>query len=575
VRTQPKEKRKAGPGGGPAPPASRLDTQQLNRLFRITTRGGVEAQGVGLRGGTGQIVLDGIPSRSTVANAWLYWTMLSEKPGAASIRLNGADSQGVLIATGALPIEPPQSYFTYRADVTRLVERSGTYQIEVPVQRKASVEGASLVAVFTHPLFPESTVLLNDGSLLLLNRAGTTEFRDFSIQKDFRWATLFLIGANEQARLPATASLNGRVIATNSFNGRDGACWDTDRFDVKGSFRPGDTHAVVAVAPNPVQPGIAPGGIVWVGALLALQTGRADIPSLIGDASVDIGNTIKDPELANRLQTTLAETVNAFDCDRIEPAADSLQAAISGIHAAGSVDTAPSQLTRIHNDLSIILALMFHACKKEIKVNFKFGKGTSTKEEDRDKMVKNFLDSLDKYLVKGENNPRFKVNFKEAQRTDLDDVTDKQIDPGKFTDGPGSYEYNEDAKKIIKKHGNKKKQKKITVIVVKKLRTTATTFSSNIKTKNGDQLKDDEGILYDEASLLNPAHDWTPAHEVAHLGGAPDAPTKDTPCYPHLNGYGEPSDDAKKSGSAKGDLPDDLEQQLRDYFLQKTEELVE
>jgi hypothetical protein len=212
------------------------------------------------------------------------------------------------------------------------------------------------------------------------------------------------------------------------------------------------------------------------------------------------------------------------------------------------------------------------AAPGEVIVNFKFGKGTSKEAKDRDKMVKNFLDSLQKHLVKDAAKSRFGKTFREAKRTDVD--VPEKVATGNFTkkddDGngvPGTYEYDKDAIELVKKHGSDQDQLKITVIIVHNLGgKQATTFTSKIRTKNGDQLGTKEAIIYDESSLLTPSDEMTPAHEAVHLGGLPDAPSNAYPGWGKLNSY---------DPERKDDLRPEDEKQVKDYFDGKMKEVKE
>jgi hypothetical protein len=217
---------------------------------------------------------------------------------------------------------------------------------------------------------------------------------------------------------------------------------------------------------------------------------------------------------------------------------------------------------------------------KEVLVNFKFGKGTSKEKAKRDELVKKFMDSLHKHL-EGANGPRFGKTFKAARQSDVE--VPETVTAGDFgkrdTDGngvPGTYKYDEDAMKLVKKHGNDQDQLKITVIIVHNLvgidgsPKAATAFSSNMDTKNGDELGAKEAILYNEGQLEKsgqpPNDGMDPAHEVVHLGGLPDAPSDAYPGWGKLNSYAKPRSDELR--------PKD-EKKVKDYFDGKKREVKE
>jgi hypothetical protein len=218
----------------------------------------------------------------------------------------------------------------------------------------------------------------------------------------------------------------------------------------------------------------------------------------------------------------------------------------------------------------------------EVLVNFKFGKGTSKEKADRDKLVDTFMDSLRKHM-EGPNGPRFGKTFKAAKRTDVDvpeTVTTGGFDKGKNGKSiPGTYTYDDDAVKLVRKYGNDQDQLKITVIIVKHAvgpdggEKVATTFSSNIKTKNGADLGKKEAIIFSEDELKQsdsgteaPNDGKTPAHEVAHLGGVPDATGPGDPGWGKLNSYKEDRSD---------ELTPEDEKKVKDYFDGKKREVKE
>jgi hypothetical protein len=220
----------------------------------------------------------------------------------------------------------------------------------------------------------------------------------------------------------------------------------------------------------------------------------------------------------------------------------------------------------------------------EVLVNFKFGKGTSKEKAKRDKMVKKFMDSLHEHL-EGPNGPRFGKTFKAAKQSDVD--VPETVTAGGFGmrdkddhGVPGTYKYDPDAMKLVKRHGNDQDQLKITVIIVHKLvgpdpkgkivGKTATAFSSTMETKNGDDLGSKEAILFDEDSLMKSGEGGddgkSPAHETVHLGGVPDAPGEAYPGWGKLNSYADPRSD---------ELTPKDEKKVKDYFDGKTREVKE
>lgn len=562
--------------GSSVPGAPPSETTELAPFFTTTVRGGVEAAGVGLpQTGTGEIILDDIPTRSIVTNAFLYWTVLADTLPESTILLNSTLVQGTLIGSGPSPNRAQKSHFTFRADVTSTIRGNGKHRIQAvphraeqpPSRDEIVTEGAPIVAVFDNPHFPETAITLNDGSVLLSNRRTTTTLRNFVVSRAFTGANLFTFGADGQGRFGDAVLLNEKELGRNLFNGSDGIGWDTDEFFVEDFFQPGDDRAVVSVDVRrpTVTSEIRNDSVVWVGALLAVRQTNSNPAGLIDDIIDLVQETVENEDARNRvlqqLRLALLFALRGLTEDAVIALREAINEALLSLER-GVPDDAIEPLL---NDIPVVIAQIFQDQKKTILVNFKFGKGTTKNEDKRKKMTDFFMKTLQDFLVVDEKDARFCVNFKLAKVSDVDDVPE-EVKAGGFTNGPGSYEYTKEGIDIIKKHGNKRDEKKITVIIVKNLTNAiATTFAPDppLDTKNGDQLGDSEGIMYDEGDLENPPFTSTPAHEVTHLAGAPDVPDPKTNCYEHLNG-------GKMPRSKK--LPEDLEKAMKEYFKKKTKE---
>jgi hypothetical protein len=95
-------------------------------------RGGYVAAGVGMRdAGFGSVTISGIPAKSKVVRAFLYWDILNDslEPSLAQANFNGKPIVGDLVGEGGDPCWGSGGNFAYRADVTSLVKGNGTYNL--------------------------------------------------------------------------------------------------------------------------------------------------------------------------------------------------------------------------------------------------------------------------------------------------------------------------------------------------------------------------------------------------------------------------------------------------------------
>ncbi len=166
----------------------------------------VAANGGSLRNAASTgIDLIGVPPGSTVVRAYLYWAWASlgapvpglhdtmviarvprqgkivPAPGALLVSLRPRCVTGTLVGAGGDPCWFGGSNFVYRADVTAIVRRGDTYLVWVPTGAAGATdysdpwsfpgpalplcEGASLVAVYTHPVEPPGTTYIYDAGL--------------------------------------------------------------------------------------------------------------------------------------------------------------------------------------------------------------------------------------------------------------------------------------------------------------------------------------------------------------------------------------------------------------------------
>lgn len=187
--------------GFPIPPG--IDDNGIPLVFGGTR---VAANGGSLRNcaSTG-INLVGIPPGSVIVRAYLYWGWtglpgpvpglhdtlrialmpLSPTVGppglAAPVACRARNVVGTLVGAGADPCWLGGGNFVYRADVTPVVTRGGSYMVWLPTGAAGATdwsdpwgvpgpvgplcEGASLIVVYASPLEPPGTTYLYDGGL--------------------------------------------------------------------------------------------------------------------------------------------------------------------------------------------------------------------------------------------------------------------------------------------------------------------------------------------------------------------------------------------------------------------------
>jgi len=117
---------------------------------------------LGDNGTSGQIPVAGIPATAKVAQARLYWTVLTDDAEdsftGAAINFNGTPILGTKIATsGDTPCFPQENTLAYRADVTALVPSPGNGTYTVSGFPGGNAIGS--VAVDPAPNFTEGTTL--------------------------------------------------------------------------------------------------------------------------------------------------------------------------------------------------------------------------------------------------------------------------------------------------------------------------------------------------------------------------------------------------------------------------------
>lgn len=233
------------------------DAESFKVSYQGVTLGGVEAKGIGLRNqGSGTIKLTEMPPIALVLKAFLYWQIMdnSEKADFKKVKFQNVDVTGELIGSGRGLCWSASSTFTYRADVTSLVTGAGNYKLEnvasaIRDGRNAwggyanpAAEGASLIVVYVSPLGELREVTIMDG----FRYVGAADFTipdalAVGVALPTVKSKLTLVGGDGQTNAGEWVDVNGRRLATNTFDGSDpqsaarftyGNLWDTDTFDV-------------------------------------------------------------------------------------------------------------------------------------------------------------------------------------------------------------------------------------------------------------------------------------------------------------------------------------------------------
>jgi hypothetical protein len=227
-------------------------------------RGSFVAAGTALRGtgGSGVIVISGIPFGSTVKEAVLYWTILGDDPmpaGADSIQLDTETFTGTLIGSTASPCQSMDRAYVFRADVTYWISGDGGYTVSNALDSgNPSVgpvaEGASLVVLYSNPSLGNRDFALVDGAALT-DTPGTfasTTVTGFNASTPVTGASAAFIVADGEASLSDSTLVNGFVVGVNALNGSDAPggveYWDTDLYDVSAVMTGGSTSVPLAVA---------------------------------------------------------------------------------------------------------------------------------------------------------------------------------------------------------------------------------------------------------------------------------------------------------------------------------------
>src|SRR5262245_28982179 len=278
----------------PAPPGGQITAAAATGVTpraHYVIRGGYVAAGVGMRNlGSGNITISGIPSKSKVVRAFLYWDILNsgDSPLLSMGNFNGKAIQGALVGSGGDPCWIGGSNFAYRADVTSLVKGNGVYHLTGFASGDTSgaspfsstpvfplLEGATLVVIYSNNSMPAVDIVLVEGSDLVVGPYSLT-VDGFQASNPVTFAQYTSFGADGQhvgtCAIGEQTFFNGSLISTSDWDGADGPnqMWDTHTHDVTALIAPGATSASI------YYPGNTCDCLVWVGAIVAVSAADTD-----------------------------------------------------------------------------------------------------------------------------------------------------------------------------------------------------------------------------------------------------------------------------------------------------------
>ncbi len=284
-----------------APPSNGLPAAGVAPRAHYVIHGGYVAAGVGMRdSGFGSITIGGIPAKSKVVRAFLYWDVLADglDPSLAVARFKGKLIVGDYIGEGGDPCWGSGGNFAFRADVTKLVAGNGTYNLAgftsfytdggdpwdtmgpdwPPTDPMA--EGATLVVFYFNKTSPVTDMVLVEGTDEFFGNHDVT-VDGFLAADPATKATVTLFGGDGQTpgdcgsgnvASGEETDFNGTPVSFSDWDGADGPneLWDTHTHDVSGLISPGDTSAIIS------KRGHSCDCLVWVGAIVAVSAADTD-----------------------------------------------------------------------------------------------------------------------------------------------------------------------------------------------------------------------------------------------------------------------------------------------------------
>lgn len=261
------------------------DVNELSESATHLVHGDVTSSGVGLRGsGTGDITVSGIPAGANVSQAYLYWATIGNDGSFSSPTLDDFEVDGELIGQSGDTCWGAEHNFTYRADVTDLIDNNGTYTIAGLPDDLISgndSQGASLVIVYTTSIEqPLRWVIINDGAVTLdlVENTHTDTIAGFTKDDPLSSARVtYLVGDGQSMWDNGNVSFEGASIANNVFNGSDGEHWGTLTFDVTALDPPDPSTTTIDNTP----PEGSPDCLLWTATVFSITAPQPEYDNFI------------------------------------------------------------------------------------------------------------------------------------------------------------------------------------------------------------------------------------------------------------------------------------------------------
>jgi len=235
----------------------------FSQLYSTQVQGDYVAAGVGMRAsgppGGGTITLGAVPGGSTIAKAFLYWSVINSTSlaslGQGSI--NGHAITGTNYGTTASPcwdVPNPRQIYAFVADVTAYATfgantltgfASGgppTFPGTEPL-----LEGATLVVIYQNTASPAHQVDLYQGARTFDGPPVETLTMSGYSAVSGNSKTTWVVSDGQPNSPPFNNKtyVDGSVTMAGTLNGADGNFWDTNTQDVTANIPPGDTSIQV------------------------------------------------------------------------------------------------------------------------------------------------------------------------------------------------------------------------------------------------------------------------------------------------------------------------------------------
>ncbi|MCZ7556550.1 MAG: T9SS type A sorting domain-containing protein [Bacteroidia bacterium] len=277
-------------------------TVGLTQMESYEIQGDYIAAGVGMRNvGSGTINLS-IPAGATLRKAYLFWAIIWDTtPPSATGELNSTPISGALLGSSGSPCWGGTAINFYAADVTNEAVSgvnnlsgfpSGLTDNSAPIGNATFplLEGATLVLVFSHPLWDYNTISIYTGANTfslepsILYNVGTYTGRDAGNPADQLAQHTYIVADGQARFLGDGTAFNGTptsgpttaVKTGDAFDGEDGivpvsatdGLWDTHTLDVSSFF----PHGVSTNAVPEASAGSGGDCITWGAHIISVKT---------------------------------------------------------------------------------------------------------------------------------------------------------------------------------------------------------------------------------------------------------------------------------------------------------------